>query len=92
MGGVGKSTVALAAARAARAAGWQVWWVSATSEASLAGGVLGQLGAPESVLRPVREGAPTAADRAWEFLNGTHSAGRRWLMVLDNADWPAVIA
>jgi hypothetical protein len=95
MGGVGKSTVALAVAQAARAAGWQVWWVTATDHASLIGGmleVLEQLGAPESVTRPVREGAPTAADRAWEFLNAPHRAQRRWLMVLDNADSPSVLA
>jgi hypothetical protein len=95
MGGVGKSTVALAVAQAARAAGWQVWWVTATDHASLIGGmleVLEQLGAPESVTRPVREGAPTAADRAWEFLNAPHRAQRRWLMVLDNADSPSVVA
>jgi tetratricopeptide (TPR) repeat protein len=95
MGGVGKSTAALAAAKTARAAGWQVWWITATDAASLTGGmleVLGQLGAPESVTRPVREGAPTAADRTWEFLNGPHPAGRRWLMILDNADRPAALA
>jgi hypothetical protein len=95
MGGLGKSTVALAAAQAARAAGWRVWWVNASDPASLTGGMLevfGQLGAPESVLRPVREGSPTAADRAWEFLNGSHRAGQKWLLVLDNADHPAVLA
>jgi tetratricopeptide (TPR) repeat protein/Mrp family chromosome partitioning ATPase len=95
MGGLGKSTVALATAQAARAAGWWVWWVNASDSASLTGGmleVLGQLGAPESVLRPVREGSPTAADRAWEFLNGSHRAGQKWLLVLDNADHPAVLA
>ena len=95
MGGVGKSTVALAAAKTARSAGWAVWWITATDAASLTGGmleVLGQLGAPESVTRPVREGAATAADRTWEFLNGPHPAGRRWLMILDNADRPAALA
>jgi NB-ARC domain len=95
MGGLGKSTVALAVAQAARTAGWWVWWVNASDAASLTGGmleVLGQLGAPESVLRPVREGTPTAADRAWEFLNSGHRAGQIWLLVLDNADHPAVLA
>ena len=63
MGGVGKSTVALAAAQAARSRGWRVWWVTATDTASLAGGmleILFQLGAPETVTGPVREGAPAA--------------------------------
>ena len=73
MGGLGKSTVALSVARTARAKGWRVWWVTATDTTSLTGGmleVLRQLGAPEAVTQPVREGAPTAAERAWEFLNG----------------------
>jgi Mrp family chromosome partitioning ATPase len=40
MGGVGKSTMARAAAQAARERGWLVWWVNATDAASLAGGML----------------------------------------------------
>ena len=95
MGGLGKSTVALAVAATARAAGWRVWWVTATDAASLTGGmleVLQQLGAPEAVTRPVREGARTAAERAWEFLNSAHEVGRRWLLIFDNADTPAVLA
>jgi hypothetical protein len=50
------------------------------------------LGAPESVIRLVREGAAIAPERAWEVLNGEHSAGQRWLLVFDNADNPAVLA
>src|SRR5215472_17393627 len=95
MGGLGKSTVALAAARAARARGWKVWWVTATDAASLTGGmleVLRQLRAPELVIRPVCEGVPAAPDHVWEFLNGPHLAGRRWLLIFDNADNPAVLA
>ena len=41
---------------------------------------------------PVREGTPTAPARAWEFLNGNHAIGRRWLLVFDGADNPAVLA
>ena len=95
MGGLGKSTVALAATRMARDRGCRVWWVGAADTASLTGGmleVLRELGAPESVTVPVREGARTAPARAWEFLNGEHIAGRRWLLVFDNADNPAVLA
>jgi len=95
MGGVGKSTVALEVARVARARGWRVWWVKAADTASLTGGmleVLRELGAPEAVTVPVREGAPTAPGRAWEFLNGHHPAGSRWLLVFDGADNPAVLA
>lgn len=95
MGGLGKSTVALAIARAARTAGWRVWWVTSTDSTSLLGGmleVLRQMGAPEAVTRSVREGAPIAAERAWEFLNDTQSASSKWLLVFDNADEPNVLA
>jgi len=95
MGGLGKSTVALAAARMARERGYRVWWVRAADTAQLTSGmleVLRELGAPESVTVPVREGTPTAPARAWEFLNGNHAIGRRWLLVFDGADNPAVLA
>jgi CRP-like cAMP-binding protein/tetratricopeptide (TPR) repeat protein len=95
MGGLGKSTVALTAARMAKERGYRVWWVRAADSALLTSGmleVLRELGAPESVTVPVREGARTAPARAWEFLNGDHVAGRRWLLVFDGADNPAVLA
>jgi CRP-like cAMP-binding protein/tetratricopeptide (TPR) repeat protein len=95
MGGLGKSTVALAAVQMAKDRGYRAWWVSAADAASLTGGmleVLRELNAPESVIAPVREGARTAAARAWEFLDGEHAAGRRWLLVFDGADNPAVLA
>jgi tetratricopeptide (TPR) repeat protein len=95
MGGLGKSTVALAVARKAQVSGWRVWWVGATDTTSLTGGmleVLHQLRAPESVTRPVREGTPLAAERAWAFLKGRHAGGHRWLLIFDNADTPAVLA
>jgi len=95
MGGLGKSTVALAAAKMAKDRGSRVWWLGATDTALLTSGmleVLRELGAPESVIAPVREGARTAPARAWEFLNGEHAGGRRWLLVFDGADHPAVLA
>ena len=95
MGGLGKSTIALTAARMAKERGYRVWWVRAADTALLTSGmleVLRELGAPESVTVPVREGARTAPARAWEFLNGDHVAGRRWLLVFDGADNPAVLA
>jgi CRP-like cAMP-binding protein/tetratricopeptide (TPR) repeat protein len=95
MGGIGKSTVALTAARMARERGYRVWWVRAADAALLTSGmleVLRELGAPESVTVPVREGARTAPARAWEFLNGDHVAGRRWLLVFEGANNPAVLA
>ena len=80
MGGLGKSTVALTAARMARERGYRVWWVRAADTAQLTSGmleVLRELGAPELVTVPVREGARTAPERAWKFLNGDHAGGRR---------------
>jgi len=95
MGGLGKSTVALTAARMARERGYRVWWVRAADTAQLTSGmleVLRELGAPELVTVPVREGARTAPARAWEFLNRDRGAGRRWLLVFDGADNPTVLA
>jgi CRP-like cAMP-binding protein/tetratricopeptide (TPR) repeat protein len=95
MGGLGKSTIALAAARMARERGYRVWWVRAADTAQLTSGmleVLRELGAPEAVTGPVREGAQTAPERAWEFLNSDRGAGRRWLLVFEGADNPAVLA
>jgi hypothetical protein len=95
MGGLGKSTLALAAAQAAHQRGWRVWWVTATDRGSVTGGmleVLRQLRAPETVTEAVRVGAPAGADIAWQFLNGSHLAGHRWLLIFDNADDPAVLA
>jgi hypothetical protein len=79
----------------ARERGYRVWWVRAADSALLTSGmleVLRELGAPESVTAPVREGARTAPARAWEFLNRDHGAGRRWLLVFEGADNPAVLA
>src|SRR5262249_56602121 len=95
MGGLGKSTVALTAARMARERGYRVWWVRAADSALLTSGmleVLRELGAPEPVTAPVREGARTAPERTWEFLNRDHGAGRRWLLAFDGADNPTVLA
>jgi hypothetical protein len=95
MGGLGKSTLALATAQAARQRGWQVWWVTATDQASVTGGmleVLRQLRAPATVTEAVRSGVPASADIAWQFLNGPHAAGHRWLLIFDNADDPRAMA
>jgi CRP-like cAMP-binding protein/tetratricopeptide (TPR) repeat protein len=95
MGGLGKSTVALTGARMARERGYRVWWVRAADTAQLTSGmleVLRELGAPELVTVPVREGARNAPERAWKFLNGDHAGGRRWMLVFDGADNPTVLA
>ena len=95
MGGLGKSTVALSIAQTARSRGWRVWWVNASDSASITGGileVLHQARAPDFTIDQVRAGAATAAENAWEFLNSSHSAGKRWLLVFDNADTPSALA
>ena len=43
-------------------------------------------------MKVVREGAPTAATRVWEVLNNPALATKRWLLVFDNVDDPAVLA
>src|SRR5271165_3876442 len=40
MGGLGKSTIALAVAQSAQARNWRVWWVTATDATSVNGGIL----------------------------------------------------
>jgi tetratricopeptide (TPR) repeat protein len=94
IGGVGKSTVALAAAKAAIDKGWRVWWINAADGATLTGCIvemLHQLHAPASVTNAVSEGAASAAERTWRFLNND-GAAKRALLVFDSADDPAVLA
>jgi tetratricopeptide (TPR) repeat protein len=94
MGGVGKSTVALAAAKSAIDKGWRVWWINAADGATLTGCIvemLHQLNAPASVTEAVRSGAPTAAERTWRFLSNV-GAAKRALLIFDSADDPAILA
>ena len=96
IGGIGKSTIAIAFAeinlksRLGRRAR-HVWWVSAADQSSLTGGlttVARQLGAGESDLEVIRAAKPDGPERLWRLLNEN---GRRWLLVLDNADDPSVL-
>ncbi|MFI7414019.1 tetratricopeptide repeat protein [Streptomyces sp. NPDC049627] len=92
LGGIGKSTVALRLAAEARGRGWPVWWVNAADPLSLRGGaleILRLVGAPDPVVRAVREGTPTAAEQFWAFLDG---AVKRGVLIFDNADEPALLA
>src|ERR1700678_169989 len=87
LGGCGKTRLALEAAFRARQRGAEVWWVSAAEPAPLAAGMraLGRrLGISEAQLEH-----GDAADVIWQRL-----AGRRepWLLVIDNADDPQVMA
>ncbi|MGV9313627.1 tetratricopeptide repeat protein [Streptomyces sp. NPDC003691] len=93
-GGTGKSTVAAALAQWAlrrRSRRRQVWWVSAGDPATLAAGlvtVARRAGARRTDLEALAHGTADAADRFWEVLR---RAPAGWLLVLDEADDPAVL-
>ncbi|MFI7307538.1 tetratricopeptide repeat protein, partial [Micromonospora aurantiaca] len=91
MGGGGKTTVALAAAREAQASGWRVWWVSAADGATL---VAGMSAVAREAGASVEEVTGADSDLAlagvvWGWLNRMSG---RWLLVIDNADAPEVLA
>jgi tetratricopeptide (TPR) repeat protein len=88
MGGVGKSTVAAELARHAD----PVWWVSAADASSLTAGVVTvarRLAAGERDLAALAAQAGDGPDRLWALLE---RAPEGWLLVLDNADQPALLA
>ncbi|MFB9236246.1 hypothetical protein ACFFWC_11920, partial [Plantactinospora siamensis] len=91
MGGCGKTTVALAAAGQAWAAGWRVWWVSAVDRPSLVAGmsaVAREAGASAQEVTEADSGLALAGV-VWRWLERVSD---RWLLVVDNADDPAVLA
>jgi tetratricopeptide (TPR) repeat protein len=98
-GGVGKSTVAAEVARRARVPrllrrplARQVWWISAASVTSLTAGmvgVAGRLGATRADLEAIDRQSADAPDRLWALLEG---ASRGWLLVIDCADDPGLLA
>jgi hypothetical protein len=99
MGGVGKSTVAAEVARRAGAARLlrrplvhQVWWISGAASPSLTAGmaaVARRLGASASDLAAIDGGSAGAADRLRALLDARR---RRWLLVIDDAGDPDVLA
>jgi hypothetical protein len=97
MGGVGKSTVATALAAQVRHGQvgrrrCDVWWVSVADRSSLASAmvtVAQHLGASDADLEVIATGQAAAPDRVWARLD---RARRRWLLILDNADEPEVLA
>ena len=87
LGGCGKTRLALEVASRAQERGTEVWWVSASDENRLAAGMHAvgrQLGVTDSELRHGE-----AADLVWQRLAGRQQA---WLLVIDNADDPQVLA
>ncbi|WP_445520994.1 tetratricopeptide repeat protein [Streptomyces sp. NEAU-174] len=92
MGGVGKSTVALELSRRATEHGLRVWWVDAATQSALHSGMISvaaELGASEREQRGAAASAAAALELVWGQL---HAAPRKWLLILDNADDPAVLA
>ena len=87
LGGCGKTRLALEAAWAAQQAGVEAWWVSAADRGVLAAGMRAvgrRLGVPEADLEH-----GDAADVIWHCLAARQD---RWLLVIDNADDPQLLA
>ena len=87
LGGCGKTRLALEAAFRAQQSGLEVWWISAAEAGVLAAGMraLGRrLGVSDADL-----GYGDAADVIWRRLAGKQDP---WLLVLDSADDPQVLA
>ncbi|ALO07341.1 ATP/GTP-binding protein [Streptomyces venezuelae] len=92
MGGCGKTAVAHALFRhATDHAGRVGLWVNASDPASLRAGMLAvaaDRGATDAELTGARSGLRPAADLVWHYLD---ASDRPWLLVLDNADTPAIL-
>ncbi|MGY5126873.1 tetratricopeptide repeat protein [Streptomyces nigrescens] len=92
MGGCGKTAVAYALFHDATVGGGSVGlWVNASDQASLRAGMLAvaaDRGACEGELLAARNGLRPAADMVWDSLDRSVEP---WLLVLDNADDPAIL-
>ena len=92
MGGCGKTAVAYTFFRYATAeAGHVGLWVNAADRAGLRAGMLAvaaDRGAESGALLAARNGLRPAADLVWERLDRSPEP---WLLVLDNADDPAIL-
>ncbi|WP_327048306.1 tetratricopeptide repeat protein [Microbispora sp. NBC_01189] len=92
LGGCGKTAVASEIFRFATAEGGRAGlWVNASDLTSLRAGMLAvaaDRGAGEGELTAARSGLRAAADLVWDRLD---RSGQPWLLVIDNADDPAVL-
>ncbi|MFH9758068.1 tetratricopeptide repeat protein [Streptomyces anulatus] len=92
LGGCGKTAVASEAFRIATAEGGRVGlWVNAPDLASLRAGMLAvaaDRGAGEGELAAARNGLRATADLVWDRLD---RSDQPWLLVIDNADDPAIL-
>ncbi|MCZ7432891.1 tetratricopeptide repeat protein [Streptomyces sp. WMMC1477] len=93
MGGCGKTNIAHALFREAEREGARdCFWVGCADRMTLRSSMLAvaaELGVPEGTIAAAAEGRRPAADLAWAALEG---ASRPWLLVLDNADAPEILA
>ncbi|MFB7194434.1 tetratricopeptide repeat protein [Streptomyces sp. NPDC056240] len=92
LGGCGKTAIADAIFRRTKGTGnVDGLWVNASERVSFRSGMLAvaaDRGARDGELRSAVEGSRAAADLVWHYLD--HSP-RPWLLVLDNADDPAIL-
>ena len=87
MGGSGKTSLALEAAHLASRRGAEVWWVSAAEERRFSAGMRAlsrRLGVTDDELRHGE-----VADLLWRRLSERR---QEWLLVIDNADDPQILA
>ncbi|MFC4069282.1 NB-ARC domain-containing protein [Actinoplanes subglobosus] len=92
LGGCGKTTVALELARRGHRAGHLVFWLSAQQRDRMLGGmrvIAAELGISEEEIEDAWSGTGNAPDLVWRHLD---EAGRRWLLVIDNADEPGLLS
>ncbi len=92
MGGCGKTAVAYTVFQTATRDGGRVGlWVNSADRGSLRAGMLAvaaDRGASDGELLAAHGGIHPAADLVWEYLD---RSAESWLLVLDNADDPAIL-
>ncbi|MFI0724263.1 tetratricopeptide repeat protein [Streptomyces sp. NPDC021224] len=89
-GGTGKTTVAAALAAQAAADGYAVFWIRWRTTETLADQMVRAAlacGLPHTALSAAQAGHDSLPDTVWRQFAAT----RRWLLVIDNADEPALI-
>ncbi|MGW3958272.1 tetratricopeptide repeat protein [Amycolatopsis sp. NPDC005003] len=92
LGGCGKTTIALETARLAQESGCPVYWVSAAERGGFTAGmreIARELGVSADELEQAWTGQASVIDLLWRHLD---AASRPWLLVVDNADDPEILA